>query len=68
MCNDISGTEILLIVIAIFAGIIKLRMVQNESRATRYDFCNGIIVIEREVMNMEEQLENHDAIDNVSSS
>jgi len=65
---ELNGAEVLLITIAMFAGLIKLCMVFNESRVRRYEFCHGVIIIERDVMEFHEQQENHDALGEVSNS
>jgi len=61
MCN-LSGFEIVLISLICAGFIIKLRMIMNESRTNRFEFCHGCIVVEREIMDLEEQQENHDAM------
>lgn len=63
MCGvQLNGAEILLMIIAIFGGLIKLCMVANESRIAEYDLCNGLIQIRRDPLNLEELQENHDAM------
>lgn len=65
---ELNGAELLLIIIAGFAGLIKMCMVWNESRVKRYSFCHDLIVIERDVMEFHEQQENHDTLRDVGNS
>ena len=63
--ETLSGSDILLITIAVFAGIIKLCMVCNESRISEYRLCNELIHIKRTPMDIDEMEANHDALSEV---
>ena len=65
--ETLTGSDILLIAIAVFAfaGFIKLCMVCNESRISEYQICHGLIEIKRAPMDIEQIAENHDAINEV---
>lgn len=66
MCAiELDGAELLLIIIAVFGGLIKLCMVFNESRIAEYDLCNGLIMIRRDPLDLAELQENHDAMENI---
>ena len=63
--ETLTGSDLLLITIAVFAGLIKLYMVCNESRITEYHICYGLIDVKRSPMDIEQSAENHDALSQV---
>ena len=63
--ETLTGSDILLITIAVFAGFIKLCMVCNESRISEYNLCHGLLEIRRSPMDIEQIAENHDALNEV---
>ena len=67
MCEQLTGSEILLIVIAIMAGLVKVCLVCNESRTNEIDCCDGLIQLKRDPYDLEQLEENHDAMNNVDS-